>query len=104
MKQMDTNQDGHVTRLEFLNYHLKQAGLLEEEAVDGQKIQEDFQVLRECKDPEQVMHLARRVFCFLDADKNGYIEPIEIENFLKNISMFNIDNLVKQYAHLPTQR
>ncbi len=36
MKQMDKNQDGHVTRLEFLNYHLKQAGLLEEEAVDGQ--------------------------------------------------------------------
>ena len=62
MKQMDTNQDGHVTRLEFLNYHLKQAGFVEEEAVDGQKIQEDFQVLRECKDPEQVMHLARRVF------------------------------------------
>jgi len=30
MVEMDGNKDGHVSRLEFLNYHLKRAGFAEE--------------------------------------------------------------------------
>lgn len=102
MQQMDTNQDGHVSRLEFLNFHLKHAGLEEEQPLNSSKMQQEFESLRECTDPEQIKTLAKRVFDFLDADHNGFIEPNEIEKFLKNMTMSNIDNIVQQYAHLPT--
>jgi hypothetical protein len=31
MVEMDGNKDGHVSRFEFLNYHLKRAGFAEEQ-------------------------------------------------------------------------
>lgn len=65
-------------------------------------MQQEFEILRECTDPEQITTLAKRVFDFLDADHNGFIEPNEIEKFLKNMTMSNIDNIVQQYTHLPT--
>jgi Ca2+-binding EF-hand superfamily protein len=42
MQEMDTNKDGHVSREEFLNFHLKRAGFEEENVADSSKIQQEF--------------------------------------------------------------
>lgn len=62
VKQFDAIQDGYVSYLEFLNYHLRQAGLPEEKRKDGQKIQDDFKSLRNCQDLKQIQKLAEQVF------------------------------------------
>jgi hypothetical protein len=65
-------------------------------------MQQDFEFLEECTDPEQIKIVTKRMFDLLDTDLSGFIEPDEIATLFRKIAVSRIAEIVAMYAHLLT--
>lgn len=60
----------------------------------------DLQKVQKCSDVDQIEAMTRRIFDYIDNDKNGCIEGSEIIDFMKIMHRDMVDSFKSLYSHM----
>ena len=110
MISLDFDQDGKVSREEYLNHFLERKGKIATRTrqpkrrisdYTDEQIVNDINELRSCKDKRFIDVMCKRVFEHLDEDKNDSIEPQEIKTFLARQYQKESDKILKLFNFMP---
>ena len=110
MSSLDFDQDGKVSREEYLNHFLERKGKIPTRTRQPKRIISDYtdeqivndiNELRSCKDKRFIDVMCKRVFEHLDEDKNDSIEPQEIKTFLARQYQKESDKILKLFNFMP---
>jgi Ca2+-binding EF-hand superfamily protein len=110
MSSLDFDQDGKVSREEYLNHFLERKGKIAARTrqpkrrisdYTDEQIVNDINELRSCKDKRFIDVMCKRVFEHLDEDKNDSIEPQEIKTFLARQYQKESDKILKLFNFMP---
>lgn len=110
MISLDFDQDGKVSREEYLNHFLERKGKIPARTrqpkrrisdYTDEQIVNDINELRSCKDKCFIDVMCKRVFEHLDEDKNDSIEPQEIKTFLARQYQKESDKILKLFNFMP---
>lgn len=110
MSSLDFDQDGKVSREEYLNHFLERKGKIATRTrqpkrrisdYTDEQIVNDINELRSCKDKRFIDVMCKRVFEHLDEDKNDSIEPQEIKTFLARQYQKESDKILKLFNFMP---
>ena len=110
MSSLDFDQDGKVSREEYLNHFLERKGKIPTRTrqpkrrisdYTDEQIVNDINELRSCKDKRFIDVMCKRVFEHLDEDKNDSIEPQEIKTFLARQYQKESDKILKLFNFMP---
>ena len=110
MSSLDFDQDGKVSREEYLNHFLERKGKIPTRTrqpkrrisdYTDEQIVNDNNELRSCKDKRFIDVMCKRVFEHLDEDKNDSIEPQEIKTFLARQYQKESDKILKLFNFMP---
>ena len=110
MRSLDFDQDGKVSREEYLNHFLERKGKIATRTrqpkrriydYTDEQIVNDINELRSCKDKRFIDVMCKRVFEHLDEDKNESIEPQEIKTFLARQYQKESDKILKLFNFMP---
>lgn len=110
MISLDFDQDGNVSREEYLNHFLERKGKIPTRTrqpkrrisdYTDEQIVNDINELKSCKDKRFIDVMCKRVFEHLDEDKNDSIEPQEIKTFLARQYQKESDKILKLFNFMP---